>query len=181
MSVAFRRKDSGAQAAIFIYQLTPSSGAAEYIPPETEAHLSASSGGRSPLRLAEDLELGYDPVLEQYFFQGELDEAWVLARGQVLLPVGVDPGDPDDPSTEGADAPVRVERVVREGSGLRAYIDRVPRFNNRSMLSATQRENGTTVPLDVLAVNDSVVSEADDSVWKLRALEAKVVDLPVNP
>lgn len=182
MSVAFRRRESApAQAVIFVYQLTPSSGAAEYIPPETEADISASSGGRSPLRLAEGLELGYDLVLEQYFFQGDLDEAWVLASGQVLLVVGDDAGSSTDPSMQGADAPVRVERVVRESGGLRAYIDRVPRFNNRSMLSATQRENETRVPLDVLAVNDSVESEADGSVWKLRALEAKVVDLPVNP
>ena len=177
-SAAIRKgSDGSTQAAIFSYQFVPSSSSATYRPPETASDINS---GEAPLRMAL-LRLGFDRARNQYYFTADAADVGLLRAGQLILATGrsSDASNPPLPTDDGADDVSRVVSVEKQTDNtLRAYVDRGPRSNNRSMLTAAQREAESTVSCPVVLVNDRIQSLARDrSEWTLRPIDAVVVRL----
>jgi hypothetical protein len=69
---------------------------------------------------------------------------------------------------------VRVVDVVERNNGRYALVlDQAPRAGGQSLLTLFY-EDELSGKFDVWGVNDQVRSEADDSRWILRAVEARV-------
>jgi hypothetical protein len=75
---------------------------------------------------------------------------------------------------------VRVVAVRQSGVGssrvVRAVLDRSPRVAGRTPIE--DLTSGTTIPVQVLALQSSVLSlTGDGSEWRLRATEARVIQV----
>lgn len=176
-SVLFRRIDTTSQMCVFTYQLTPGSGSARFVPPETESILyGVERYRRPPLRRA-DVDLRYDLQTKSYYISLDENAAeeslWVIAPGQVLLAA-----QQLNPIGPGADAPVKVVRRERRVNGSnvewRGYLSDSPRSANNSLLTFSQRDSGQAARIAVFGVNDVVQSLQDNSEWRLKPLEAFV-------
>ncbi|MBL8745171.1 MAG: prepilin-type N-terminal cleavage/methylation domain-containing protein [Phycisphaerae bacterium] len=167
-SVLFRNTGTGSQAMVLSYQLTATSASARFIPPETHTNIIQNV---SPIRqISLNLFRDADDPQQFYFRVLNEEDLWVIAPGQYLLIAGDPSPSPPEP---GSDRAVRVIRQVREtaaqGSRWRGYIDRMPRILDRAAIPPGQNQAG---PFNVLGIADTIISRADQSVWKLTPLLA---------
>jgi len=187
-SLLVRQSGTQTQVMAFTYTLTPTSRDAEWIPPERVEDYQPELTDEPPLREV-DLELGFDPDLQQYFFEGstndEDDWLWALAPGQTILVLGEAPSTVSSAYNSGnrsiypgADDAARVVRLRRINTGggveFRAYLDRGPRSRGESYLNASERTSpGARRELRCVAVNDVVEALAGGGEWVLSALSAE--------
>lgn len=179
-SLLFRKLESGnSQIAVFTYFIGGNDRAGRFTLAEPFNERPGPFGTDSGsdawgLRMLGGVELAYDEEREQFYFLATNDEQInALAPGSILLASGEPEGGTDRIS--GADLPVRVVRQIRapNGNGFRAYINRVPRFEGKSMLP---RRNQTQ-ELDLWTIRQEVVSSEDGSVWTLRPRELRIFNV----
>ncbi len=160
-----RGGEEGAEYVVFTYALRPASSQGEYVPPETTQKIA---GGESPVVLVEDVTLGFDPELLQYYIElpASSDFAWLAESGQVLLFAG------GEDLFHGADDAVRVQFRRPATGAVRGYLESPPRVGNRALLDVADDVNYGN-DFRVWAVQPSVTS-LDGSEWGLRPIEARV-------
>ncbi|MEM8834663.1 MAG: hypothetical protein AAGD00_02470 [Planctomycetota bacterium] len=177
------RVTGGGQLALLSYSITP----ADRLTPDVVTDFVTTEGGsifrpretamnvnqdEAPLRIV-DLDVGFDPVEQQYFVESTDAEAeWSLRVGQLLLMQG---DDSSSPSYLGADNAVEIVRVAERaspGEPLRAYLDDAPRVNRRATVSTSQSASERTF----LGIQ-GVITDAEDRVWRLNPVDFSLLQL----
>lgn len=180
-AVLYRKFDAQSQVALFSYTLTPPSGSAVYVPPETPGDdTDGTQPFGAPLSQV-SATLGWDETRQEYYFETLTPEAsWVLEPGQELLVGQCESGCGDLLSSGGSDLPVRVVSRVEMGGGLaRGYLNDSPRNGNRSYLPSRA---SPPAELSVWGIRDRVRSQTDRTgpAWRLRPLDVQVIQVVGN-
>ncbi len=170
-SVLYRDRGGRAsdQFVVFTYTLAPSRTDAEWFPPETAEQIE---DGEAPLRRAREIPLAYDRSNERWLLNVPDDEAWMASPGQLLYFAGVGRSD-GAIIGPGAETAVRVVSVEQRELGRHFLIlDGPPRSGGANLLDVHYSGADMGV-FDVWGIQTEVRSEADDSIWTLKPIEAR--------
>jgi hypothetical protein len=168
-SVLYRlNADGSAQIATFVYGLlsqtrkqTPAPGQddeIDFVPIDfTVSSTEVTSGNitdgrpKSPISLV-DVQLEFDRGRQQYYIVSNRpeDEAWLIARGNILM-LNVHPDEDLDAlglRSRGADTPATIVSTRRVGNQVRGYLDTTPVSAGTSIIAIDDSVGGGGIQID---------------------------------
>lgn len=173
----FRRLGEISQAMVLTYSLQPQSRPRlndDQFPLITPEHFDPTD--QRALVREVDAELHWDDIRQQYYLRvsDDPDDAWIVQPGQRLLMKHA-----NLTNGPGSDNVIRVINQLPDesaGSFLRGYLDDAPRVNLTAVVpqDASQME---TITLFVLNPEIENADSQDDTRWKVRPVDARLVPI----